>query len=217
MNPVPPKAPRLFVKITRENLPQIKDRYPYIYLEHGRVEVDDSSIKWVDSEGGTVKLPVAVLACLLLGPGTSITHEAIKVLAAANCTVMWVGEDSLLYYANGISPTANTKNLLRQLKAASDPKMSIEVARRMFARRFPGIDLSKKTLAEMMGMEGVRVRQLYFQKAKRYNVEWHGRKFQPGAFSQSDTTNRILRKRRSFTTGSISNRNRSSTGRSSFC
>ena len=192
MNPVPPKAPRLFVKITRENLPQIKDRYPYIYLEHGRVEVDDSSIKWVDSESGTVKLPVAVLACLLLGPGTSITHEAIKVLAAANCTVMWVGEDSLLYYANGISPTTNTKNLLRQLKAASDPKMSIEVARRMFARRFPGIDLSKKTLAEMMGMEGVRVRQLYFQKAKRYNVEWHGRKFQPGAFSQSDTTNRIL-------------------------
>ena len=78
MNPVPPKAPRLFVKITRENLPQIKDRYPYIYLEHGRVEVDDSSIKWVDSERGTVKLPVAVLACLLLGPGTSITHEAIN-------------------------------------------------------------------------------------------------------------------------------------------
>ena len=193
MNPVTPKAAsRLFVKITRDNLPQIKDRYPYIYLEHGRLEVDDSSIKWIDSEGGVIRLPVAVLTCLLLGPGTSVTHEAIKVLAATNCTVMWVGEDSLLYYANGISPTANTRNLLRQLKAASDPKMSLEVARRMFARRFPGIDLSKKSLSEMMGMEGVRVRQLYFQKAQEYNVNWQGRRFRPGDITQSDTTNRIL-------------------------
>ncbi len=45
------KSPRLFIKVTRDNLPQIKDRYPYIYLEHGRLEVDDSSIKWIDAQG----------------------------------------------------------------------------------------------------------------------------------------------------------------------
>lgn len=107
------QSPRLFIKVTRDNLPQIKDRYPYIYLEHGRLEVDDSSIKWIDAQGGVVRIPAALLQCLLLGPGTSVTHEAVKVLAAAKCTVMWVGEDSLLYYANGISPTADTRNMLR--------------------------------------------------------------------------------------------------------
>ena len=78
------KSPRLFIKVTRDNLPQIKDRYPYIYLEHGRLEVDDSSIKWIDAQGGVVRIPAALLQCLLLGPGTSVTHEAVKVL-----TVGW--------------------------------------------------------------------------------------------------------------------------------
>lgn len=151
-------SPRLFIKVTRDNLPQIKDRYPYIYLEHGRLEVDDSSIKWIDAQGGVVRIPAALLQCLLLGPGTSVTHEAVKVLAAAKCAVMWVGEDSLLYYANGITPTADTRNMLRQIKAAADPVLSLDVARRMFARRFPGVDLRARTLPEMMGMEGVRVR-----------------------------------------------------------
>lgn len=192
--PEPTKKPsqRLFIKITRDNLPQIKDRYPYIYLEHGRLEVDDSSIKWIDSQGGVVRIPAALIQALLLGPGTSVTHEAIKVLAAAKCTVMWVGEDSLLFYANGISPTATTRNFLRQLKASSDPIKALAVARRMFARRFPNLDLSTKSLPEMMGMEGVRVRNLYAQKAEQYGLQWKGRRFVPGHFSTSDTTNRIL-------------------------
>ena len=186
------KSPRLFIKVTRDNLPQIKDRYPYIYLEHGRLEVDDSSIKWIDAQGGVVRIPAALLQCLLLGPGTSVTHEAVKVLAAAKCTVMWVGEDSLLYYANGISPTADTRNMLRQLKAAADPVLSLNVARRMFARRFPSVDLGSRSLPEMMGMEGVRVRNLYRQKADQYGLRWEGRRFVPGQFSSSDTVNRIL-------------------------
>ena len=185
-------SPRLFIKVTRDNLPQIKDRYPYIYLEHGRLEVDDSSIKWIDAQGGVVRIPAALLQCLLLGPGTSVTHEAVKVLAAAKCAVMWVGEDSLLYYANGITPTADTRNMLRQIKAAADPVLSLGVARRMFARRFPGVDLRARTLPEMMGMEGVRVRNLYRQKAEQYGLRWEGRRFIPGQFSASDTVNRIL-------------------------
>lgn len=185
-------SPRLFIKVTRDNLPQIKDRYPYIYLEHGRLEVDDSSIKWIDAQGGVVRIPAALLQCLLLGPGTSVTHEAVKVLAAAKCAVMWVGEDSLLYYANGITPTADTRNMLRQIKAAADPVLSLGVARRMFARRFPGVDLRARTLPEMMGMEGVRVRNLYRQKAEQYGLRWEGRRFIPRQFSASDTVNRIL-------------------------
>ena len=104
-------AQRLFVKITRESLPQVKDKYPYIYLERGRLEIDDSSIKWIDADRNVVPLPVATLNALLLGPGTTLTHEAVKVCAAANCSICWVGEDSLLFYAAGFVPTADTRNL----------------------------------------------------------------------------------------------------------
>tara|TARA_R110001583_G_scaffold60475_2_gene179637 strand:- start:660 stop:1532 length:873 start_codon:yes stop_codon:yes gene_type:complete len=183
---------RLFVKITRESLPQVKDKYPFLYLERGRLEIDDSSVKWIDSEGLVIRLPIATINALLLGPGTTVTHDAIKTLTAANCAVCWVGEDSLLFYAAGFLPTADTRNLRQQMKLAADDKKSIEVARKMFARRFPDADLAGKSLKEMMGMEGYRVRALYQQKAEAYQVGWKGRQFTPNKFELSDITNRVL-------------------------
>jgi len=183
---------RLIIKVTRDTLPQIKDKYPFIYLERGRLEIDDSSVKWIDCDGNVVRLPIATINCLLLGPGTTVTHEAVKVTAAANCSVCWVGEDSLLFYAAGVTPTSNTRNLKKQMLIACDEKKSVDVARRMFAKRFPKAELTGKTLKEMMGMEGYRVRELYEQKAQHYKVGWKGRSYLPGKFEMGDITNQIL-------------------------
>ncbi len=194
MSTKPEKAAgnRLLIKVTRETLPQVKDKYPFIYLERGRLEIDDSSIKWIDCDKNVVRLPIATINCLLLGPGTSLTHEAVKVMAAANCSVCWVGEDSLLFYAAGITPTADSRNLRRQMQLATDKKKSLEVARRMFTRRLPPEELKEKNLKEMMGMEGYRVRQFYEEKAKEYGVGWQGRRYIPGKFKMGDITNRVL-------------------------
>lgn len=187
------KSPkRLFVPITRDTLPRVSDKYPFIYLERGRLEIDDSSIKWIDSNGNCIRLPVATINCLLLGPGTSVTHEAVKVAAAANCGVCWVGEDSLLFYAAGFTPTATTRNLLRQARLAMDEKKSLAVAKKMFSSRFSGVNLENKNLKELMAMEGLRMRELYVQKAEQYGVGWKGRKYEPGKFELSDLTNQIL-------------------------
>lgn len=183
---------RLFVKITRESLPQVKDRYPFIYLERGRLEVDDSSVKWIDADANVVRIPVGTINTLLLGPGTSVTHEAVKTTVAANCSISWVGEDSLLFYAAGFTPTANTRNLQHQMNLAADTGKAEEVARRMFARRFKDADLQGKSLKEMMGMEGHRVRSLYEEKAQEYGVGWKGRRFTPGKFEIGDVTNKVL-------------------------
>lgn len=183
---------RLFVKVTRESLPQVKDKYPFLYLERGRLEIDESSIKWTDSTGNVIPLPVATLNTLLLGPGTSVTHEAIKVAASANCSICWVGEDSLLFYAAGFLPTADSRNLRKQIELSTDSKKSLEVARRMYAKRFQDAELHNKTLQQLMGMEGHRVRAIYEEKAQLYKVGWKGRNFTPGKFDLSDTTNQIL-------------------------
>lgn len=186
------KATRLFVKVTRESLPQVKDKYPFIYLERGRLEVDDSSVKWIDSEGNVVPLPIATVSALLLGPGTSVTHEAIKTAASANCSLCWVGEDSLLFYAAGFTPTATTKNLRKQIALSASPKKSLAVARRLFLHRFPKEEVGAKTLKELMGMEGYRVREIYKKKAEEYGVGWKGRNYTPDKWELSDVTNKIL-------------------------
>lgn len=183
---------RLLIKVTRDSLPQVKDKYPFIYLERGRLEIDDASAKWIDCDNNVVRLPIATLNCLLLGPGTSITHEAVKVIAQSNCSLCWVGEDSLLFYASGQTPAADTRNMRTQMKLSADSKKSVEVARRMFAHRFPEAELAEKTLAEMMGMEGYRVRSIYEQKGQEYGVGWKGRNFVPGKFELGDMTNQVL-------------------------
>ena len=183
---------RLFIKIKRENLPRVSDNYPFIYLERGRLEIDDSSVKWIDSEGSLVRLPVATINTILLGPGTSVTHEAIKVMTASNCTVCWVGEDSMLFYAVGQSPTSDTRNLRHQSQLASTPKSRLAVSRRLFAYRFPGEDILKKTQQQLMGMEGMRVKALYQEMAEKYHVGWKGRSYVPGKFELGDLTNRML-------------------------
>lgn len=186
------KGDRLFIKVTRESLPQVKDKYPFLYLERGRLEIDDSSIKWIDSEANVVRLPVATINTLLLGPGTSITHEAVKTAVAANCSICWVGEDTLLFYAAGFLPTADTRNLKRQIMLATNTEKALKVARKMFARRFPDAELKGKNLKEMMGMEGHRVKLFYQKKAEEYGVGWKGRSYVPGKMELSDVTNQVL-------------------------
>ncbi|MFI3247024.1 MAG: type I-E CRISPR-associated endonuclease Cas1e [Ferrimonas sp.] len=186
------KGQRLFVKVTRDTLPQVKDKYPYLYLERGRLEVDDSSIKWVDADANVVPIPVATLNTLLLGPGTTVTHEAVKTTTAANCAICWVGEDSLLFYAAGFLATADTRNFMRQMQLAAEPESALKVAKMMFQKRFPEADLEGKTLNSMMGMEGYRVKSLYQEKAQQYQVGWKGRQYTPGKFVLGDVTNQIL-------------------------
>lgn len=97
---------KIFFKLTRDLFPQIKDRIPYLYLEYGRIEIDDSSVKWICCDNEVIRLPIALVAALLLGPGTSITHEAVKAVSSAGGLMCWVGAQSLLFYALGIHITA---------------------------------------------------------------------------------------------------------------
>ena len=183
---------RLFVKLERDLLPRVSQRSPFLYLERGRLEVDDSSVKWIGADGRVLPIPVATLCCLLLGPGTSSTHDAVRTVAAAGTLLCWVGEDALLFYSTGVSPVAHTRHLRTQAALSSIPSKSIVVARTLFSRRFPDANLEGKTIKEMMGMEGHRVRALYQQKAEQYKVGWAGRSYTPGKIELSDLTNRIM-------------------------
>ena len=183
---------KILFRITKDMFPQIKDRYPYVYLEHGRLEVDDSSVKWISSEGYFIRLPVATISTLIIGPGTSITHAAVEAVSSSGCTICWTGADSLAFYAYGMPPTADTQPLYKQGRLAFNPATRVEVARRMFALRFPSADLEGKSLQSMMGMEGVRVRNLYAKLSEEYGVVWQRRAYVPGKPAQSDPVNRVL-------------------------
>ena len=173
-------------------LPKLRDGLSYLYLEHGRVEQKHKAVEFVDKEKGRTMVPAAALAVLLLGPGTSITHAAVKALADNGCMLVWCGEDGTRCYAQGGGETRKAYHLLRQAELASDPRKRLQVVLRMYRYRFgeqlqPGL-----SLVQIRGLEGVRVRQAYARASQEYGVAWHGRRYDRGNWNSGDPVNRAL-------------------------
>jgi CRISPR-associated protein Cas1 len=172
-------------------LPKLRDSLSYVYVEHAIVDRDQHAIELVSKTGRT-HVPAAALCVLLLGPGTSITHAAVKLLAEHGCTALWTGEDGMRMYAQGSGETRRAQHLLWQAELHCDKEKRTQVVLRMYRRRFD-VDLDAGlSLPQIRGMEGARVRSVYAQASKEYGVLWHGRLYDPHQWGQADPINRAL-------------------------
>ena len=172
-------------------LPRFEDSLSYLYIEHARIEQHEKAIAFNDGAGLT-PVPAASLALLMLGPGTSISHAAVKALADNNCTVAWVGEEGLRFYAAGVGGTRGSARLLRQARLVSHPRLRLAVVMRMYRKRFPGGLDASRTVQQIRGMEGIRVREAYAAASKATGVPWTGRNYKRGDWSAADPVNRAL-------------------------
>jgi CRISPR-associated protein Cas1 len=169
----------------------MEDSLSYLYAEHCRIEQKDSAVELWDKDG-RVMVPAAALAVLLIGPGTTITHAAVKSLADNGCSLVWVGEEGTRCYAQGGGETRRAYHLLRQAKLASDPDLRLEVCKRMYRYRFTNELTPDLTIEQLRGMEGARVRAAYARASITYNVSWYGRSYDRGNWGRSDPVNRAL-------------------------
>jgi len=172
-------------------LPKFADRWSYLYLEHGRLECESSSLAFYDMDG-QLAIPIDQLALLMLGPGTTITHTAMKALAENNCLVCWCGEQGVRLYAHNTGGTHSSRRLLRQAALFCDEEERRKVVIRMYQKRFPGLLPADTTIESLRGMEGARVRNAYSQFADLYGIEWKGRRYDQDNWDYSDPTNRAL-------------------------
>ena len=173
------------------SLPRIQDRMTFIYLERCRISRDNGSITVKDNNGIT-EIPAAAISVLLLGPGTDVTHRAMELIGDAGVTVIWVGEHGVRYYAYGRALTNHATLLLRQAQLVSNEKKHIRVARMMYQLRFPNEDVSKLTMQQLRGREGSRIRTLYREQSRKWNIPWDKRKYQPEDYESGDPVNQAL-------------------------
>lgn len=173
-------------------LPKLRDGLSYLYLEHGRVEQKYKAVEFVDKNGGCTMVPAAALGVLMLGPGTTITHAAVKALGDNGCLLLWAGEDGTRLYAQGAGETRKAYRLLRQAELACDPQRRLTVVRRMYQARFQEPLDPEFTLQQVRGLEGVRVREAYARASREYGVAWRGRRYDRRDWGRSDPVNRAL-------------------------
>lgn len=172
-------------------LPKARDRISFLYFEHCRIEQDERAIA-VFKEQSKFFVPCAAIATLLLGPGTSITHAAIKTLSDSACNVQWVGENLMRFYAHGKGGSGNTRRLIHQATLWGDAMQRLAVVRRMYLHRFDEELSDDLSLQQIRGLEGVRVRTAYQQWSKKTGVEWRGRNYQPDDWENTDPINQAL-------------------------
>lgn len=172
-------------------LPKLRDSLSYLYVEHARIEQSNHAIDIYDTDGVT-HVPAADLTTLMLGPGTAITHSAIKALADNGCLVNWVGEDTIRFYAQGVGETRKAYHLLRQAELSCDPIKRMEVVMRMYRYRFTETVPPGLSLQVIRGMEGARVRKAYADASKYYGVRWVARNYDRSNWNDADQLNRAL-------------------------
>jgi len=172
-------------------LPKFRDGWSYLYVEHCRIDQEARAIAIHDAEG-KAPVPCANLALLMLGPGVSITHAAVSVLADHGCLVAWCGEEGVRFYAVGMGETRSASNLLHQARMWADEELRMQVVRRLYQLRFREKLDPALTLRQIRGMEGIRVREAYARVARETGVPWSGRSYRRDKWTSADPVNRAL-------------------------
>lgn len=173
------------------DLPKVRDSLSHLYFERGRITQTKLGIEYVNKAGRTL-IPVAALTALLLGPGTTVTHAAVRTLARAGCSVCRVGEEGVRFYAQGLGETHKAYKLQRQAALASDEDKRLRVVERMYRLRFHETLPRDLTLQQVRGHEGQRMRQAYADAADEHGILWTGRNYDRHDWGGSDPPNRAL-------------------------
>jgi CRISPR-associated protein Cas1 len=170
----------------------IKDRRAMLFLKYGQLDVIDGAFVLVDQRGVRTHIPVGTVACLMLEPGTRVSHAAVKLAATAGTLLVWVGEAGVRLYAAGQPGGARSDRLLYQARLALDDDLRLKVVRKMFELRFGEPPPSRRSVDQLRGIEGARVRETYKLLATRYGVKWHGRRYDPKDWEKGDLANQCI-------------------------
>ena len=114
----------------------IKDRISVVYVEKGNLDVIDGAFVVVDKSGIRTQVPIGGVSCLMLEPGTRVSHAAVTYASRVGCLLVWVGEAGVRLYAAGQPGGARSDRLLYQAKLALDDSARLKVVRKMYALRF---------------------------------------------------------------------------------
>ncbi len=170
----------------------MKERISMIFVWYGQIDVQDGAFVVIDKNGVRKHIPVGSVACIMLEPGTRVSHAAVKLAAHVGTLLVWVGEAGVRLYASGQPGGARSDRLLYQAKLALDDGLRLKVVRKMYELRFGEAPPAKRSVEQLRGIEGARVRKTYELLAKRYGVKWKGRRYDPKDWEKGDVANRCI-------------------------
>ena len=160
------------------------DRAGCLYLARGALTAKDGTLQFIQGRSipqdslppGAYAVPVQGVSMILLGPGSTVSHDALRLLAHARTALAAVGEEGVrLYTAPPLIP--DRSGLARmQARLWADEDLRLSTARKMYAWRL-GEVLPHRKIDVLRGIEGARMKETYALWAERIGVNWKGRRY----------------------------------------
>lgn len=170
----------------------IKERLSILFVDKGNLDVLDGAFVVVDKNGVRTHIPIGGVACLMLEVGTRISHAAVRLAAQVGTLLVWVGEAGVRLYSAGQPGGARSDRLLYQASLALDEDARLRVVRDMYRRRFGEEPPAKRSVEQLRGIEGARVREMYKLLGRQFGVEWKQRNYDVEEWTAGDLPNRCL-------------------------
>ena len=176
------------------------DRHGLLWLSRGALTVRDGTLSFERNKEltrndplarGRYTIPFQTVSMVVLGPGSTVSHDALRLLARHGTALAAVGEDGVRMYT--APPLVSGRSGLgrQQARCWADPGKRLGIARRMYAWRL-GEELSHRDIAALRGIEGARMRETYRLVAKQIGIEWRGRRYDRARPSSADLPNQAL-------------------------
>lgn len=185
---------RLGIETAR--VPQ-RDRHGLLWLGRGNITAGDGTLRfatagWDGLPPGDYAIPVQQVSCIVLGPGTTFSHDALRICANQETALVAVGEGGVRMYASlPVGPDSSTRARRHAQAWADGEGARIQIARRMYAWRL-GEVLPIGDLAALRGIEGARMKETYARMAEHFGVPWRGRRYDRANPTAADGANQAI-------------------------
>ena len=171
------------------------DRHGLIWLDRGELCVIDGCLHFLAGKDSLtpyiLQVPHQAVSMILLGPGSSVTHDALRLLARHGTLMAAVGQDGVRSYTALPLLPDRSDVARRQAELWGNPRRRVSVARHMYALRLGEI-LPHRDLDTLRGIEGARVKTVYRLMAQKYGIEWKGRRYDRNNPDGADVPNQAI-------------------------
>lgn len=172
------------------------DRHGLLWLEYGKLSVEDGTLRFVAAksetlDAGDYAIPYQAVSMILLGPGTSLTQDVLRLCARHGTLIAAVGEGGVKSYTAPPMGHGRSDVARRHADRWADPALRLDTARRLYAWRFGRI-LPHRDIETLRGIEGARIKESYKLVAQRFGIHWQGRRYDRQNPNAADLPNQAL-------------------------
>lgn len=181
--------------LAKARIPQA-DRHGLLWLRRGNLYVESGTLRFLtagddDLEPGDYAVPFQTVSCMVLQPGTTVTHDSLRLLHRHGTALVFTGQDGVRFYASMPAGPDSARRARRQVEAWADEEERHRVVRRMYEWRM-GEPVTVRDLNALRGIEGARMKRVYRELASEHGLKWSGRRYDRNRPGDNDVINQAI-------------------------